>query len=331
MRRLAFLFRTDVHAADKSPDSWKGDYPGEIWSNLEQIGQLAREHKVDAVIDGGDFFHVKAPTRNSHGLVAKVARIHAAYPCPVYSIEGNHDMIYNNLDTIERQPLGVLYDSNVFRNLREEVFEAHEPQDEARATRVRVVGVPFVPDRGLDYLRSLKKKPGDDRLIAIVHALAGKNPPAHVEDFFGEPVFRYSDLISDDGPDVWCFGHWHRDQGIELIEQRWFVNQGAVSRGALVRENLERTPKVALIIVEGSDLNVISIPLKVAPASEVFDLDRKTRRDNEGEVIERFVLRLEEDAKFDASASIEENVQGLSFAPEVRNLALQYLERAREK
>lgn len=695
MSRLAFLFRTDVHAADKSPDSWKGDYPGEIWANLEQIGVLAQKHQVAAVLDGGDFFHVKAPTRNSHGLVAKVARIHAAYPCPVWSIEGNHDMAYNQLDTIERQPLGVLYDSGVFKNLREEVFGS-----------VRVIGVPFVPDRGLEYLRALKKKPGDTKLIAIVHALAGKNPPGHVEDFFGEPVFRYRDLVFDDGPDVWCFppgtpvldgcyrpipietvtehlevlgrghdlvhveavhparqvaedlvrldiegvpplvtgstqehpywvvqglscvlpsrsdrrchpdmlrtsypcnkcasaphveatwvaagkiaagdfvalpvpkipvgapsdpglarllgyyaaeghiitnhngepvagvawsfhaketdlhadvtnlvkqhfdldtkihpagdncvqlcaygkeiaefftehagrysdqkslstwifgrsamdraeflvgwmlgdghvrsgkvevlgatasrtlafqafflalsiglrpyftirppkahqnhpchvisfygddgdlltrrlgicppprsktkvagffsdglyyvrvretsrwryegpvhnfrtntgeyvaggvlvhncfGHWHKDQGIEVLDGRWFVNQGAVSRGALVRENLERTPKVALIEIDGPDLNVTSIPLKVAPSSEVFDLARKERRDKEGEIIERFVRRLEEDAKFDPSASIEESVQGLDFAPDVRALALSYLERAREE
>lgn len=320
MSRVAFLFRTDVHAADRSPDSWKGDYPAEIWSNLEQIGRLAQDHQVTAVLDGGDFFHVKAPTRNSHGLVAKVARVHAAYPCPVWSIEGNHDMAYNQLETIERQPLGVLYDSGVFRNLREEVFGT-----------VRVVGVPFVPDRGLDFLRTIKKQPGDTKLIAIVHALAGKSPPGHVEDFFGEPVFRYADLIFDGGPDVWCFGHWHKDQGIELIDGRWFVNQGAVSRGALVRENLERTPKVALIEVDGPDLNVTSIPLKVAPAAEVFDLARKERRDKEGEVIERFVRRLEEDAKFDPAASIEDSVQGLAFAPEIRTLALQYLERAREK
>jgi len=212
----------------------------------------------------------------------------------------------------------------VFRQLREQLFEAE-------GLRVRVVGVPFVPGRGLDFLQSLKKQPGDDRLIAVVHALAGKNPPGHVEDFFGEPVFRYQDLVFDDGPDVWCFGHWHKDQGIELLENRWFVNQGALSRGALVRENLERVPKVALIVVDGPDLNVTSLPLQVAPASEVFDLERKERRDKEEQIIERFVRRLEEDIQFDPSASIEDSIRGLDFAPEVRDLSLQYLERAREK
>ena len=73
MSRLAFIFRTDTHVADKSPSSWKGDYPAEIWSNIEQIGKLASEHQVKAVLDGGDYFHVKAPSRNSHASVIKTA------------------------------------------------------------------------------------------------------------------------------------------------------------------------------------------------------------------------------------------------------------------
>jgi DNA repair exonuclease SbcCD nuclease subunit len=322
--RLSFVFRTDVHAADKGPASWKADYASEIDSSLEQIGEIARAHQAVAVLDGGDFIHVKSPSKTSHGLVARVARIHSRYPCPTFAVAGNHDMVYNNIDTLERQPLGVLFDAGVFRQLQEEVFKVN-------GTQVRVVGVPYASDLKLGQLRALKKKPGDDHLFAVVHALAGKDPPDHADDFFNEPVFRYRDLVFDDGPSVWMFGHWHKDQGIEHIDGRWFVNQGAVSRGALVRENLERTPKVAVLIADGPDLRIESVPLQVAPASEVFDIARKERRDRESEVIERFVRRLEENTKFDLSVSIEETLTTLDFAPDVRSLALEYLERAREK
>ena len=54
MPRVAFIYRTDTHTCDRSPISWKGDYPAEIWSNLEQVGQLAKVHEVNAVLDGGD-------------------------------------------------------------------------------------------------------------------------------------------------------------------------------------------------------------------------------------------------------------------------------------
>lgn len=322
MSRLAFIFRTDVHVSDRSPASWKGDYPAEIWSNLRQIGELARKHDCSAVLDGGDYFHVKAATRNPHSLVVQSAEIQAAYPCPTWSVEGNHDIAYNNLETVSKQPIGVLYASGVFNHLRDHVFEKD-------GLRVRVVGFPYSPHRKLGDFLSVKKQPGDSYLIAVIHALAGKNPPPNVEDFFGEPVFKYDDLIERSGPDVFVFGHWHKDQGIEQIEGRWFVNQGAVSRGALIRENLERRPKVALIEATASGITVSPIPLDVLPASEVFDIERKERQEQQGKTIDQFVQRLQEDITADLTSSVEDALSAMDFAREVRELALSYLERAR--
>jgi len=333
---ISFLFRTDVHVADRSPASWKGDYPSEIWSNLTQIGELARKYKATAVLDGGDYFHIKAATRNPHSIVIRTADVHSAYPCPVWSIEGNHDIAYNNLTTIDRQPLGVLYASGVFKHLREEVFYG----DESPPTQVRVVGMPYSPVRALEELQAIRKQDGDNWLIAIVHALAAKDPPPSVSDFFGEPVFKYSDLVFDNGPDIWCFGHWHRDQGIEVIDGRRFINQGAVSRGALIRENTERTPKVTLIEfgqerVEGGGTEHVvmtsSIELDVPPASEVFDFERKERQEQEGRSIEQFVESLNVEANIDPSVGIEDHIASLDFAREVRDLAMSYLERARSE
>jgi exonuclease SbcD len=318
---LSFLFRTDVHVSDRSPESWKGDYVEEIWSNLRQIGELARKHGAVAVLDGGDFFHVKAPTQNSHRLVAQVALIHQAYPCPVYCVEGNHDIKYNNLETLSDQPLGVLYNARVFNHLRDETFEKD-------GVKVRVVGVPYSPFRTVADLQSIRKH-DDEYLLAIVHALAGENPPSTVEEFFGEPVFRYEELIVDGGPDCWMFGHWHQDQGAVKIRERWFVNQGAVSRGALSRENLTRTPKVALIDVRPEGIDVTTIPLLVADASEVFDLERKQLRDEETKSIEQYVERIKLELTSDQDLSVEDTIRGLTFARDVHDAALDYLQRAR--
>jgi DNA repair exonuclease SbcCD nuclease subunit len=314
-----FVFRTDVHLADRGPVSWKADYTAEILDCLTQIGAIASKVKADAVLDGGDFFHVKAANRTSHALVSKVALLHKSYPCPVYSLEGNHDITYNDLDSVERQPLGVLFETGVFRQLREEVIGG-----------VRVVGVPYTRDRTLADLRAIKKRPGDRGLIAVVHALAAEAPSAALDDLFGEPVFRYSDLIVEDGPDVWMFGHWHKDQGVTTIGEVYFVNQGSVSRGALTHDNLDRTPKVAVIRYTDDDLVVKLVPLRVLAAADAFDLDRKGRADNEANKIESFVVELRDKlTQMDRGASIEDQVKTLDFAQEVRDMALSYLERAR--
>lgn len=322
MARLVFLYRTDVHAADRNPDSWKADYPAEIWSNLEQVGDLARKYKATAVLDGGDFFHVKASTRNSHALVAKAAEIHANYSCPTFLNIGNHDVAYNNLDTLERQPLQVLFAAGVFTRMTDTTFEDAD-------LKVRVVGFPYSHTRTLDDFKAVKRG-AEDKLIFVIHALASEDPSSEVEDLYGEPVFKYSDLICDDGPDVYCFGHWHKDQGVVQIDGRYFVNPGALSRGALTNENMTRVPQAVLIEVDDGEITVGTIPLRVPPAQEVFDVARKARREQEGTVITQFIQKLQKEAEATPEKGVEATIRGLGFAPEVRACALEYLERARE-
>jgi len=322
MPRLAWIYRTDTHVTDRSPASWKADYPTEIWSNLEQIGKFAREHKVNAVVDGGDYFHVKSATRNPHSLNVRSAHIHRGYGVEILADIGNHDIKYNNLETLDEQPLGVLFAAGVFTRLTERVFKDGDLQ-------VRVVGLPYSPFRTIADIHAVKKKPGDTFLICVIHQLAAEDPPPSVVDFFGEPVFKYADLISPDGPDLFCFGHWHKDQGIVDIGTTQFVNLGAVSRGALIRENTQRTPKVALIEATLDGLRVMQLPLSVAPPEDVFDFDRKERQEHEETNIEQFVQALQANASFDPSSSIEDNLQSLNFAVEIRDMAREYLDRAR--
>ena len=321
MPRLSFLFRTDTHLQDNSPVSWKADYTEEIWNSLRQVGELAKKHEVNAVLDGGDYFHVKAPSKTSHHLVQKSITIHQDYKCPILMATGNHDIRYNNLETLERQPLGTLYAGKIFEQLDERVFEDG-------TLRVRVVGVPYNTNLTLTDMMGIQKRKGDTHLIVVAHMLAALRPPPNVEDFWNEPVFSYESLVSRNGPDVFMLGHWHKDQGVEIVGGKYFVNQGALSRGSLVRENLERTPQVALIEFEGSDLRVQTIKLEVAPASDVFDLEKKAVQERERQDIDQFVQRLVSEGEVDPDQTIETNIQSLDFADEVRSEAIKYLEMA---
>jgi DNA repair exonuclease SbcCD nuclease subunit len=319
---IRLIFRTDVHASDRSPSSWKGDYPSEIWSSLEQIGAIARDIDAQAVLDGGDYFHTKSASRTSHDLVRRTAEIHREYPCPVYSIVGNHDITYNSMETLPKQPLGVVYATNVFQTLTEVVFERD-------GVKVRVVGLPYSPTRTLEDFRAIRKRPDDQYLVVVAHALATKLPATKAEEFFHETVFCYRDLVAYDGPDATLFGHWHKDQGVEEIEGKLFVNQGAVSRGSLIRENLERTPQVAILEATSNGITARLQKLRVSPASEVFDLVRRETLERESRDIDQFVEQLQREAAFDPDVSIEGNIAALDFAKDVRQKALEYLEKAR--
>jgi Icc-related predicted phosphoesterase len=320
MPRLAFIFRTDLHLSDRGPASWKGDYQAESWSIIQQVGDLARKYKCRAVLDGGDMFHVQSAVRNSHALVARTAVEHGKYPCETYSVPGNHDLKDNLLDSISRQPLGVLFATGTVKEMTNVVFEEGP-------LRVRVVGLPYSRARKLSDFH-IRKEPGDTHLIVVAHALASKTASASSAEFFREPVWEYGSLVCENGPDAFMFGHWHTDQGIERIGSTYFVNQGAASRGSLSKENLERVPKVSLIEIDETGITAGDIKLKVAAGTEVFDVERKLRVDRESEVINKFV----EDLALDAVAptdSVESTVQKLDFASDVRDLALEYLNRAR--
>jgi hypothetical protein len=74
---------------------------------------------------------------------------------------------------------------------------------------------------------------------------------------------------------------------------------------------------------------VLQLPLDVAPAEDVFDFDRKERQEAEETNIEQFVSILQSNAVFNPDSSIEDNLKALNVAVEIRDLARDYLDRAR--
>ena len=83
------------------------------------------------------------------------------------------------------------------------------------------------------------KKGEEDFLVVMCHMLAS---PTGGSMFEGEDIVRYSDLA---GPpaDVFCFGHWHKDQGItEIAPKKHIVNVGSLSRGSLSQDDMDRRP-----------------------------------------------------------------------------------------
>lgn len=321
---VRLLWRTDLHLSDRAPQSRVDDWTETLLGKVRQVGDLAVSCHAVGVLDGGDFFHVKSPTRVSHRLVVRAAEAHASYPCPVYACIGNHDVKYGDYAYLGEQPLGVLYESGVFQRLYDE-HEGWFGQLESEPPLVRVVGVPY---HGTSYdlarLTSIKK--GDEKyLVVVAHLLAS---PAGGSMFESEDIIKYADLAELD-PDVWLFGHWHKNQGItEIAPGKWVVNIGSMSRGALNQDDLKRTPSVALLEF-GDSISISEIQLRVQPAGEVFDLDRRVRAEARNLNMAMFVESIQgilEDAQGD---SIADRIRELADVPEeVREQALVYWEEA---
>lgn len=336
---MKIVWRTDVHMADQGPRSRLDNWPSMVLDKLAQVRDIAIARKAVAILDGGDFFHIKSPSRNSHELINMVAAHHAPYPIPVYSTPGNHDSVYGDYAFLEQQPLGVLFNTGVFKRCYDEheaVFiteasqgDQHEASmlgfDAPPQLKVRVVGIPYhgnAYDRG--RFRAIKK--GDeDILICVAHVLAS---PKGGTMFEGEDILKYSELL-DFAPDVFMFGHWHKDQGVTTIGDKTIVNIGSLTRGSLSQDEIQRQPACAVLTLErGKPVEVEVVRLKVGAPEDVFDVDGRNRQVTQQVEIEAFVNRIRESlSPKNEEESLAQVVSGLAgVTDDVRERALAYLE-----
>ena len=323
-----FLFITanDVHINDVAPRSRIDDYKGAILGKLGQMGMVCSKFGADAALIAGDLFDNKEPARNSHELNQDLVRVFKTFPCPIYMVEGNHDMKANRLDSIGKQPLGVLYEDGTLKKLREAVIEK-------KGVKVSLVGVPYEQDLDLAELK-IPPKDGFVSQICVMHLYAGLK----AGDMFGERLYGYDELEKL-SPDVFVIGHYHVDQGMYEQNGKWFVNIGCMGRGTLAEESLDHKPQIGLVRVSVDDHGNTSYsmkpyPLRVKPASEVFDVERRREEKKESEEIQKFVEKLASEAAAEAipgAKSIEDVLAKLDLAKAVKDCVMKYIHQATAK
>ena len=320
---VTLIWRTDLHLSDQTPRSRKDDWTSTVLGKIAQIGDLARTMGAHAVLDGGDFFDIKAPARNSHALVRRAMAAHQGYPCPVYANVGNHDCVYGDYSYLPQQPLGVLFEAGTFKRL----YDEHELVINQGGVTVRVVGVPY---HGVKYdLSRLAKitRGKEDYLVVAAHLLAS---PTTSTMFESEDVIQYKELDQYPAIDVAMFGHWHKDQGITKTPGgKTVVNIGSLTRGSLSQDDQDRVPSVAVLRFTKEGLDISKVPLQYAPASDVFDLETKETEELKSTMLEEFVGHLQQVLTPGNKVPLRDIVRDLPDIPSpVREKAMGYIEAA---
>jgi DNA repair exonuclease SbcCD nuclease subunit len=325
MSEIRIITSSDEHLCDQNPGFRKDNYRDSILKKLEWQGEFAKKFNANVFLRGGDFFHTKAANKTSHATVALSAQIHRNYSCPVYSIIGNHDITYNDCETISRQPLGVLFETNIFRCLNTEIITS-------KTLKVRVIGISYSSDLTVEKINSICKKQKDDvYTVAFIHALAAFSPEERIQRFFNETIFDYRDLVFDGCPDVYVFGHYHKDQGIQDLHGVKFVNLGAISRGALTFDNLERKPKICSLIFNSRGVSVEEHIVPHADASVIFDLEKKTKLEEERKSLDDFIKNLRKNAELSKSITARtwfDKFDWSQFDSSLKQTAIEILEAA---
>jgi DNA repair exonuclease SbcCD nuclease subunit len=336
---IRFVWRSDVHLSDKAPASRKDDWVETVLGKLRQTILAANKIEAAAIIDGGDFFHIKSPGRTSHHLIHRVAELHKQANCPIYANVGNHDCIYGDIDYLDQQPLGVLFTTGVFKRLygeHEAVFTEFlgggHMGEPTKQLKVRFVGIPY---QGTVYDTSWFdhiERGDEDYLVVVAHLLASYDGGSM---FGAEDVIKYETLL-DHPADVFMFGHWHKDQGVVVMEgvdeeagkEKVFVNVGSMTRGSLSDDEVKREPSIAVLDFTPEGVRATPVKLKVAPVEEVFDVERRKQVETRFSSIDSFVSSLKTEISGEDKPSIQEAVEGMDLPDKVREQALLYLEQA---
>ena len=317
----------DFHFCDNPPASRLDDYTESLFDKLDQIYDLCSKIKAKFLLIPGDLFHVKTASKNSHRLTQRLIKAFRRFQedkCHVVSIPGNHDLSFSSIESLEKQPLGVLVTAGVIHLLSREKTPWSQPYIYAAIgdVKIRLVGTAFgeLKESSLENVQF--EKGDEDWLICMAHVFAG---PLRV-NFFGNMTLGYRDMLGF-GPDIFVFGHMHKDQGIQVINEKHFINVGAVARGSIAEDDVKRKPKIGVIQLSKDKIKATPVTLKVKDASKVFDLKAKEHEDQRFQQIKEFVDMISQEPEAETE-DIPKRLAALSFENEVKERALDYLEQA---
>lgn len=263
-----FLVVGDVHLTDptNAPSVRSSSYTDDILKKLDWLAGQAEERGCEGVVQLGDLFHIKAPSRSSHRLVQQTHEVLTSRGIPVIIVPGNHDMRHDRLDSLDAQPLGALGRMSGITVL---TYDHDE---------FPIFSVPFLQDwndlpKWIESYKDARCEGDDETWILAMHAPIF---PDHVS----EPPYDHMrasdvDALVGDHKTLVAYGHIHDPHGIHkgrADSPVQFANFGAISRGSLHAETLKRSPAAYVFDTIEATFDSLQIPHR--PIEDVFPMSQ---------------------------------------------------------
>jgi len=268
-----FLYFQDFHISGKNSAHYISDYFNNCLLMLDEILEIAKKNKVEAILDGGDLLHTPEPT---YRIIDEIVDRVEKYKIPIYSLFGNHAERYHSMEHSR-------YTGQAHIIKRSKYFNYLD----------RIKDNDFVIE-GIEYSHNIEeelKNPG--RLIfskgfekswkiAIVHA------------FICKKEFPYaSHVVCDDittNADVVLVAHYHA-QWEKKVGNTLFKDIGCLGRRSITEKDI--IPCVLLIDTNTRTLK--EIPLKSAKSgNEIFDILMVDSLKDKEHTIDNFIKSIED-------------------------------------
>ncbi len=261
------LITQDIHLKGKNPINRVGNYYEDVLTKIDEILTIAKEEKVDSILDGGDLFN--SPLVANTIVDDFLDRIEDT-GIQWQVLYGNHCEIGNRLETSTA--------SSMAHIIRRSKLVNHLTEIENKDIFIK----------GYDYYhgiekdcKKLKHNKKDKFTIAIVHSLITKKPlpfsALHI------PMDRI-----DTNYDLVIIAHNHH-QFEKEIKGTKFIANGCIGRRKIAE--IDIIPKVLLLDTKTKDIEKIKLKSAKEP-EKAFNMEAVAESKEFDEDINKFVSTL---------------------------------------
>ena len=284
------MFVGDLHLNYQTPSSRKDVYPQTMLEKVKAVAKLAEENEVDDVILLGDVFHQRY---QPYSYMMKCFMAFKEFKKPPYSIIGNHDLIFERIESFDESPLNFLFMTGVVKHLTELEY-----------------GDVLV--KGFDYTTPISPNEVIDKYTICV---------AH--QYYNTPLYKYyispTDALSL-SYNSYVLGHDHTVYDNVTNDKFNVIRCGSLSRGTAHSSNLMRDVYVDIFDTITKTFTRVQVPTQ--KATDVFKEIKYVEKS-----LETSVDEIIDKMEFSADKTIYDILDEHKELPqEVKDLIMKYLE-----
>ena len=272
-----YLYFQDFHIYGKNSVHYISDYFEDCLCMLDEILALAKEHKVEALIDGGDLLHSPEP---SYRILDEVADRLEKAEINMYSLYGNHAQRYHSMEhskytglahLMKRSKFFKYFDTNYLKHGIQRGFSiqgieySHNVEDELKS-------------EGIIFDEKFK----DVWKIAIVHAFICPSEFPFANHAVCEDIKTNVDVV--------LVAHYHKEWE-KQVGSTLYRDIGCIGRRSITEKDI----KPSVLIIDTAKREMKEIFLKSGkPGNEIFDLSKVDEMKAKDNSLDAFIKSVED-------------------------------------
>lgn len=272
--KIAFL--QDVHMDSQTTETRIDDMSQTTIDKMRDVLKKCKERNVKAMFQAGDFFNRVSVTHGAVNMIGEVLAEFKEAGIQVFAICGNHDIIRNNMDNIDRSPIQTLFIYGMVKHLNLETRVIIN--NKILITPVDYTEYPPEADKNATYN------------ILLCHMFV--NASSYIADEKHNLTTKDIEKLKYD---MIFAGHDHEEYPMMEIGKSLVIRNGSLLRGTSHNYNFTRKPNFIVL----TDLNDIR-----KDTVEKVEIEHKPYKD----IVSNFILNKKQEGSISGLKDVLSNL-----------------------